>query len=103
MRRYIPVACLLLLASLVLAEQPSSAPAIDQRCSQLLSRWQTRFDEEHFTAIVAPPFVIAGDGGPAKLARYRDGTILAAQRALSATFFNNPPSETDSHPAFRIR
>jgi hypothetical protein len=41
-----------------------------------------------------PPFVIAGDGGAERLARYRDGTILAAARARCAPrFLTTPPDE----------
>ncbi|HEY7091213.1 MAG TPA: hypothetical protein VH518_24160, partial [Tepidisphaeraceae bacterium] len=72
---------------------PSSQPSVEQRCETLLGAWQARFDDERFLAVVAPPFVIAGDGGRAKLARYRDGTILAAQRALQATYFEKHPTE----------
>jgi hypothetical protein len=60
---------------------------------QLLASWKDRLAEEHFTAVVAGPFVIAGDGGPARLAQYRDHTILAAARALHAQFFRAEPTE----------
>ena len=90
---------LLLVTSQAWAAAPTtSAPTsgtgdIAQRCGALRDRWQDRLAQEHFTAVVAPPFVIAGDGGVQKLERYRDGTILAAQRALRATYFKNEPTE----------
>jgi hypothetical protein len=86
---------LLLLAPLplLLAAAPATAPSIEQQCDQLLSNWKTRLDEEHFVAVVAPPFVIAGDGGQRQLERYRDGTILAARRAFRATYLEREPEE----------
>lgn len=59
----------------------------------LLAAWRERFDEEKFNYTIAGPFVIAGNGSPARLRRYRDGTIRAAARALSATYFEKPPAE----------
>jgi hypothetical protein len=59
----------------------------------LADQWKTRFQEEKLNWLVAPPFVVAGNGTPAQLARYRDGTLLAAERALEATFFAKPPAE----------
>lgn len=61
---------------------------IEQKCSALLAEWKERFDAEHLSYTTAAPFVLAGDGGAAQLARYRDQTVLAAARALRATFFD---------------
>src|SRR4051812_31604701 len=84
--------CLLPQASAAPASRPSAA-SIEQKSRDLLAAWKDRLSDEHFTAVVAGPFVIAGDGGPARLARYRDGTILAAARALHAQFFHAEPAE----------
>jgi hypothetical protein len=84
---------LLLVMPLLLAPAPASRPSVADKCDKLLAEWKDRFDEEKFTAIIAPPFVIAGDGGLAKLRRYRDATILASTRALQATYFEKQPDE----------
>jgi hypothetical protein len=87
-------AILLLAFPLLLSAAPAtSSLGIDQKCDERVAQWKDRFDEEHLAAVVAPPFVIAGDGGIRKLERYRDGTILAAQRALQATYFDKKPTE----------
>jgi hypothetical protein len=70
-----------------------SQPGIEDKSRALLEKWQERFDAERFNYLVAGPFVIAGDGSAAKLARYRDNTILAATRALRATYFDAELSE----------
>jgi hypothetical protein len=75
------------------ASQPSGRSFVEQKSLQLLASWKDRLAEEHFTAVAAGPFVIAGDGGPARLAQYRDHTILAAARALHAQFFRAEPAE----------
>src|SRR5438874_1121347 len=83
-------------ASIASANGPASRPAgtgVGQKSRELLAAWKDRLTGEHFTAVIAGPFVIAGDGGPARLARYRDGTILAAARALHAQFFQAEPAE----------
>jgi hypothetical protein len=67
-------------------------PTLEERCQALLAGWKRRFEAERLTSLVASPFVIAGDGGAARLQRYRDGTILAAARALRATYFKKEPS-----------
>jgi hypothetical protein len=68
-------------------------PELAVKCDQLLEKWKARFDEERFNYLVAPPYVIAGNGPPEKLRRYRDGTILAATRCLQKQFFKTPPAE----------
>src|SRR5688500_7273020 len=66
---------------------------IRAKCEKLLGDWKDRFDEEKFNYLVAPPFVIAGNGRPESLKRYRDGTILAATRCLQTQFFKKQPAE----------
>ena len=81
---------------LVAALAPAAAPApstAESRSRDLLDRWRRRFQEEGFRYTVAGPFVIAGDGTRAQINRYRDGTILAAARALKATYFEKDPAE----------
>jgi hypothetical protein len=77
------------------AASSANLPArqLDEKARQLLSDWQARFDEENFQAVVAGPFVIAGNGTAEQIGRYRDGTILAAARALHAQFFKAEPAE----------
>ena len=53
-----------------------------------LQTWRPRFAEAGLGHVVAGPFIVAGDGTPEQLARYRDQTILAAARALRATYFD---------------
>jgi hypothetical protein len=68
-------------------------PSIAAKTSALADRWKPRLDGEKLNVLVAAPFVIAGDGSTRQLARYRDGTILAAARALKATYFQTDPPE----------
>jgi hypothetical protein len=68
-------------------------PELAAKSAELLEKWKARFDEEQFNYLVAPPYVIAGNGSPEKIRRYRDGTILAATRCLQKQFFQTPPSE----------
>ena len=75
------------------ATRPAPPDRIETKTKALLAEWRERFDAEHFNYTVAGAFLIAGDGSAAKLARYRDGTVLAAQRALRATYFDKQPDE----------
>ncbi|QOV90516.1 DUF1570 domain-containing protein [Humisphaera borealis] len=59
----------------------------------MAQRWEARFAEEKFNHLVSPPYVIAGNGTPAQLIRYRDGTVAAATTALQAQFFKARPDE----------
>jgi hypothetical protein len=68
-------------------------PTIQEKSQALLAKWQEKFDAERFHYVVSGPFVIAGDGSAEKLSRYRDNTVLAAARALRATYFNAEPNE----------
>src|SRR5437763_116389 len=84
------------LASLIVMALASrfALPAdVDPKCDRLLGEWKGRLDEENFKYVVAPPFVIAGDGGAEALAAYRDRTILAATRCLQKQFFSKKPAE----------
>ena len=77
----------------------SAAPAtrpgrtLEAKTQALLEEWKPKLDAEGFSYTTSGPFVIAGDGGRAKLARYRDGTVVAAERALRATYFDKPPAD----------
>ena len=68
-------------------------PAVKEKTQALLAEWKDRFDEERFSYMTTEFFVIAGDGGPVRLRRYRDGTVRAATRALRATYFDSEPAE----------
>jgi hypothetical protein len=76
------------------ATRPAQRPEpVETRTRALLAEWKERFDAERFNYTVAGPFLIAGDGSNARIARYRDGTVLAAERALRATYFDKQPAE----------
>jgi hypothetical protein len=75
------------------ASTPAESQGIETKSRALLAEWKARFDAEHFHYTAAGPFVIAGDGTEAQLARYRDGTVIAATRALQATYFDKHPAE----------
>ena len=75
------------------ARAAAEAPSVEDKAAALLSQWKARFDEERFNYTTAGPFVIAGNGSAEKIERYRDGTILAASRALHATYFDKQPAE----------
>src|SRR5687767_1339703 len=72
---------------------PVTQPTVEQKAEALAAKWKARFQEERFSVVVAGPFVIAGNGSPARLARYRDGTIMAAAQAFWAQFFDARPTE----------
>lgn len=59
----------------------------------VLVRWEPRFTEAKLNHVVAGEFILAGDSSPQQLARYRDATVLAAERALEATYFYRRPTE----------
>lgn len=75
------------------AEPGPDTDALARACDQLAGRWRERFEAERFASVVSPPFVLAGDGGEARLRSVRDRTVLAAQRALRAGFFREDPRE----------
>lgn len=80
--------CLLVLCG----AEPASRPALQSRCELLVMEWKPRFDREKFSVVIAPPFVLAGDGGGARLEAWRDHTVLAAQRALQHMYFKTEPT-----------
>jgi hypothetical protein len=71
----------------------SHAATIEQKTQAMRDQWETRFREEGLRCVSAEPFVIAGDGTAQQLAAYRDQTILAAAKALWATYFDKRPTE----------
>src|SRR5215213_3505693 len=89
-RTHALLVCVLLMLS---GFAPAAEPGPDSKSRDLLNRWRRRFQEEGFRYTVAGPFVIAGDGTQAQINRYRDGTVLAAARALRATYFEKEPAE----------
>lgn len=76
---------IVLLPTLAFAGDP-----IEDRCRNIVETWQPIFDDQHLNHLVAPPFVLAGDGSPLRLEAYRDRTILASQKALQSTYFDKP-------------
>jgi len=80
-------------ALVCLGATPASRPSSDEKCRSLLDKWRDRLDAAHMTAIVSPPFVVAGDGGAERVNRYLHNTILAAADALHRKFFDRQPTE----------
>ena len=77
-----------------MAAAPATRPAaIEVKSVEMLQTWKPRLDSANLKYLVAPPFVIAGDGGLIKLQAYRDQTVLAAARALKRTYFDRDPQE----------
>jgi hypothetical protein len=74
----------------LLSAAPTTEASRDEKVQAMLHAWEPRFREERLRFVVAGPFVIAGNGTAKQLAAYRDGTILAAARALEATYFRTP-------------
>src|SRR4051794_38476820 len=72
---------------------PTSQPTMQAKCDALFAKWEDRLNEEHFSSLIAPLFILTGDGDAQKLVGYRDHTVLAAARALHATYFDAPPTE----------
>src|SRR5689334_695921 len=91
------VVVLLLLPSVGVAAPSDTRPDDESmlvgRADALAEQWKPRFAQEKLHFLVAPPFVIAGDGTEAQLAKYRDQTLLAAMRALEAMYFEKKPTE----------
>jgi hypothetical protein len=72
---------------------PATQPSLQQKCETALANWRAKFDEEHFQYVIAPPFVIAGNGSAQQIATYRDRTIVAAAKALKQLYFKADPDE----------
>jgi hypothetical protein len=66
---------------------------LSRAADTLAGSWQGRWRQEGLRHVVAAPFVVAGDGTAEQLQRYRDGTLLAAARALRATYFRTAPKK----------
>src|SRR6266545_3270941 len=67
--------------------------SVDEESQSLLTKWRPRLERERLNYLVSPPYVVAGDGSRLRLESYRDRTILAATRALQASFFKNKPTQ----------
>jgi hypothetical protein len=91
MTRYIRCFCVLSLLSVFAVGVCASE--MSDKCDKLLDKWKARFEEEKFNFVVAPPFVIAGNGDMRRIEGYRDRTILAAAKCLKTTFFEKDPTE----------
>lgn len=72
------------------AAEAASRPAVtlEEKCAALHQRWRDRFEAERLSVVISPPFVVAGDGGPARVERYVAHTIQAASAALHREFFD---------------
>lgn len=86
-------ACLGLSMFLMVGAGPSTVPTTDHKCAALLDDWRAKLDAAKFNYTISPPFVIAGNGSAAALARYRDGTIEQSARALHRQYFTARPDE----------
>lgn len=77
----------------VVASPADIDKSMERKTTALADQWKARFNEEKFNHLVAPPYVIAGNGTAAQLALYRDGTVLAATKALQTQFFTAVPDQ----------
>jgi hypothetical protein len=75
------------------ATKPATRQTVEQKTRALHDAWRDRLEAERFNAVEAGPFLIAGNGTPAQLAAYRDGTILAAEASLRTMYFAKPLEE----------
>src|SRR5438477_5870498 len=69
----------------------STQPTLDEKCHDLLDQWRERFAAEHLSYLVAPPFVLAGDGGIVRLRKLEAQTIRDSTDALQTEFFDAKP------------
>lgn len=81
------IAMVMLLAGAAAGQ--TTRPSMDGKVRADLQVWAPRFREAGLRWIVAGPFILAGDGTAEQLAGYRDNTVLAASRALQATYFKS--------------
>src|SRR4051812_29357960 len=73
----------------IAATRPTTKPAtLEQQCIAVAANWRDRFAAEKMASIVSPPFVVAGDGGEARVNRYVNSTIKASADALERKFFD---------------
>lgn len=72
---------------------PHTASTIESKSAALAQQWAARLKEERFNHLISSPFVVAGNGSPEQLARYRDGTIVPAIKAFRQQFFKTEPTE----------
>jgi hypothetical protein len=86
MRAFTLIVCALF--CMAVAPAPSTQPTVAQKCDALRAKWEGRFKDDGLAYIVSPPFVVAGDGGPQRVRRYLNQTILSAADALHAKFFD---------------
>lgn len=86
---YVMVGCVWALLSLSTIAHAAER-TMPEQCDDLAAAWKDRLLAERFEVVVAPPFVIAGNGGQATLTAFRDRTILAAKDALDAMYFKTP-------------
>jgi hypothetical protein len=75
------------------AVRPATDPSMDDKVQAELRTWAPRFEDAGLRYVVARPFILAGDGTAQQLTGYRDKTVLAAARALEATYFKTPLRE----------
>ena len=66
---------------------------IRAKCEKLLADWKDRFDEEKFNYLVAAAVRHRRRRHAAEIARYRDGTILAAARCAPGAVLQKQPAE----------
>jgi hypothetical protein len=85
--------CALSLVTSWSAARTTTRPSGEGDVQAELARWRPRFEKAGMRYLVAAPFILAGDGTAEQLAQYRDGTVLAATRALEATYFRTPLRE----------
>jgi hypothetical protein len=85
--------CALSLVTSWSAARTTTRPSGEGDVLAALARWRPRFEKAGMRYLVAGPFILAGDGTAEQLAQYRDGTVLAAARALEATYFRTPLRE----------
>jgi hypothetical protein len=90
---WVAMLCALFLVTSWAAGRATTRPSEGGDVQAELARWQPRFEKAGMRYLAAGPFILAGDGTAEQLAQYRDGTVLAAARALEATYFRTPLRE----------
>lgn len=72
---------------------PTTQPALQQKCLDALQPWKDRVKVEKLSTLVSAPFVLIGDGDRDVLQQYLDSTIRNSAAALWAMYFRERPSE----------